>query len=84
MAKEYWVKRAFAGRKGALRRHVRQKYGSEGFRVSSTTGKEIIKSEVLRSLAKQKNGIKTRIGRQARLALRARKFKKRGRKKGRR
>jgi hypothetical protein len=82
--KEYWVPKAFEKKKGSLRRHVKKEYGSAGFRISSATGKPIIKSEVLQSLAKEKNGFRTAIGRKARLALRARKFKKRGRKKGRR
>lgn len=64
--KERWIQNAIT-RPGRLRAYVRRAYGEEGFTKRGT-----IRVEVLRELAKRKDG----IGHAARLALRLREFRK--------
>lgn len=65
MAKERWIQAAIR-HPGRLRAYVQRVYGEDGFTQSGT-----IRVEVLRELARRKDG----IGRAARLALRLRKMK---------
>ncbi|MFM9420991.1 hypothetical protein ACKLNZ_09965 [Thermus scotoductus] len=64
--REAWIRDAVK-RPGRLRAYVRRVYGEEGFTKRGT-----IRVEVLRELAKRRDG----IGRAARLALRLREFRK--------
>ena len=66
MVRRYWIQKAIK-RKGALRQHMRRKYGSKAF-----TSRGTIKREYLQKEAEQKGT----IGKRARLALTLRKFRK--------
>jgi hypothetical protein len=66
MVKRYWIQKAVK-RKGALRQHMKRKYGSKAF-----TSKGTIKREYLEKEAKEKGT----IGKRARLALTLRKLRK--------
>ena len=64
--KRKWIQDAIT-RPGRLRAYVRRMYGQAGFTQRGT-----IRVEVLRELARRKDG----IGKAARLALRLREFRK--------
>ena len=69
---EYWIQDAIK-KPGSLRGHVARIYGKRGFTRSRKTGKPIIRSDVLRKLAKKKG----KIGHRARLAITLRKLRRR-------
>jgi hypothetical protein len=66
MVKRYWIQKAVK-RKGALRQHMKRKYGSRAF-----TRKGTIKRKYLEKEAKQPGT----TGKRARLALTLRKLRK--------
>ena len=69
LKKDKWIQKSVK-HKGALRKHIRQRYGQRAF-----TDRDTIKVEYLKKIANDKNETEHRR-KQARLALNLRKYRK--------